>query len=77
MEIVDVRYLGSDGQYQTYAPSDVSLINTSLITANYGAPGDYIEYFIKDLGNVVLSSNYYTTKYDIGSLVNPITSSTT
>lgn len=77
MEIVDVRYLGSDGQYQTYAPSDVSLINTSFITANYGAPNDYIEYFIKDLNNVILSSNYYTTKYDIGSIVNPITGTTT
>ena len=77
MEIVDVRYLGSDGQYQTYAPSDVSLINTSLITANYGAPGDYIEYFIKDLNNVVLVSNYYTTKYDFGSRVNSETGTTT
>ena len=77
MEIVDVRYLGSDGQYQTYAPSDTSLINTSLITANYGAPGDYIEYFIKDLSNVVLSSNYYTTKYEVGSIVDPVTGTTT
>lgn len=77
MEIVDVRYLGSDGQYQTYAPSDTSLINTSFITANYGVPGDYIEYFIKDLNNVILSSNYYTTKYDIGDNIDPVTGTTT
>jgi hypothetical protein len=77
MEIVDVSYIGSNDQYQTYAPSDVSLINTALITANYGAPYDYIEYFIKDLGGTVLSSNYYTTQYNIGSVVNPVTRTTT
>lgn len=77
MEIVDVRYVGSNDQYQTYAPSDVSLINTALITANYGGPNDYIEYFIKDLSGTVLSSNYYTTQYNIGSVVDPVTGTTT
>ena len=77
MEIVDVRYLGSDGQYQDYSPSDLSLINKSLITPNFGGPGDYIEYFIKDQANEVLSSNYYDTKYEIGSNLNPITGTTT
>ena len=77
MEIVDVRYVGSNDQYQTYAPSDVSLINTALITANYGGQFDYIEYFIKDLSGTVLSSNYYATQYNIGSEVDPVTGTTT
>ena len=77
MEIVDVRYLGSDGQYQEYSPSDLSLINKSLITPNFGGPSDYVEYFIKDQGNEVLSSNYYNTKYEIGSNLNPVTGTTT
>ena len=47
MELVDVRYIGSDDQYQTYAPSDVALISVNTIAGNYGAPNDYIEYFIK------------------------------
>lgn len=76
MEVVNVSYLGSDGQYQTYAPSDTALINTSLITANFGTPSDYIEYFIKDQSGLVLNSNYYVTKYGIGSNVNPVTSTT-
>ena len=78
MEVVDVKYIGSNDQYQTYAPSDVSLINTVLITGNYGAPNDYIEYFIKDLGGTVLNSNYYATQYSLNSsVVNPITGTTT
>jgi hypothetical protein len=77
MEVVDVRYLGSDGQYQTYSPTDLSLINKNLITPNFGAPGDYIEYFIKDQAGVVLSSNYYDTKYDVGDNPSPITGTTT
>jgi hypothetical protein len=77
MEIVDVRYVGSNDQYQTYAPSDVSLINTALITANYGGSFDYIEYFIKDLSGTVLSSNYYATQYNIGSEVDSVTGTTT
>ena len=78
MEVVDVKYIGSNDQYQTYAPSDVSLINTVLITGNYGASNDYIEYFIKDLSGAVLNSNYYATQYSLnGSVVNPITSTTT
>jgi hypothetical protein len=78
MELVDVRYVGSSDQYQTYAPSDVALINTNTIVGNYGAPNDYIEYFIKDLNNTVLSANYYATQYQLNnSVVDPITRTTT
>jgi hypothetical protein len=77
MELIDVRYIGSNGQYQAYSPQDVALINTALITANFGGPNDYIEYFIKDLNKTVLSSNYYATQYNIGSNVNSVTATTT
>jgi len=77
METVDVRYIGSNGQYQTYSPEDVALISTALVTANFGGPTDYIEYFIKDLGGAVLDSNYNTSQYNIGNLVDPVTGTTT
>jgi hypothetical protein len=77
MEVVDISYLGSDGQYQSYAPSDVALINTSFITPNFGGPDDYIEYFIKDQSNVVLRSVYNSEQYNIGSDVDPVTDTTT
>jgi len=76
METVDVRYIGSNGQYQTYSPQDVALINTALVTANFGGPNDYIEYFIKDLAGNVLESVYNSTQYSIGSIVDPITGTT-
>ena len=76
MEVVNVSYLGSDGQYQNYSPFDTALINTSLITTSFGTPNDYVEYFIKDQSGVVISSNYYTTKYNVGSGVDPITNTT-
>jgi len=77
METVDVRYIGSNGQYQTYSPEDVALISTALVTANFGSQNDYIEYFIKDLGGAVLDSNYNTSQYNIGNLVDPVTGTTT
>jgi hypothetical protein len=78
MELVDVRYIGSDDQYQAYSPSDTALINTNTIVGNYGAPNDYIEYFIKDLSNTVINANYYATQYELNdSVVDPITGTTT
>jgi len=77
METVDVRYIGSDGQYQNYSPQDVALINTALITANFGGVNDYIEYFIKDLDGTVLSVNYNATQYNIGDILDPNTGTTT
>ena len=77
MEVVDISYLGSDGQYQAYAPSDIALINTSFITPNFGGPNDYIEYFIKDQSNVVLRSVYNSEQYKIGEVIDPETGTTT
>ena len=78
MEIVDVSYIGSEDQYQSYTPQDVALINTTFINGNYGNVGDYIEYFIKDLNGTVINANYYTTQYQLDdSIVDPITGTTT
>lgn len=78
MEVVDVQYIGSNDQYQTYSPQDTALINTTTITGRYGAPNDYIEYFIKDLGNTVIDANYYATQYQLdNAVVDPITGTTT
>jgi len=78
MEIVNVSYIGSKDQYQSYAPQDVALINTNSITGNYGSFGDYIEYFIKDLNGRVLNAEYYATQYQLNdSVVDPITRTTT
>jgi hypothetical protein len=78
MEIVDVSYIGSDDQYQSYAPQDVALINTTFINGSYGSIGDYIEYFIKDLNGTVLNAEYYSRQYQLDdSVVDPITGTTT
>jgi hypothetical protein len=78
MELVDIRYIGSNDQYQTYSPQDIALINTNTIIGRYGAPNDYIEYFIKDLGNTVIDANYYATQYQLeNAVVDPITGTTT
>lgn len=76
MEIVDVNYIGSDGQYQTYVPADKSLINSTYITPVFGNPNDYVEYFIKDQAGTVLSINYSSNRYKVGSDVNSQTGTT-
>lgn len=77
MATVDVKYIGSNGEYQDYVPSDKTLINASLITPNFGtSENDYVEYFIKDVAGTVLSANYYTTDYKLGD-VDPVTGTTT
>ena len=77
MATVDVKYIESNGEYQDYVPSDKTLINASFITPTYGvSEDDYIEYFVKDVAGVVLSANYYTTRYKLGD-VDPVTRTTT
>ena len=77
MEVVDVKYLGSDGQYQNYSLSDLALINKALITPSFGDLDDYVEYFIKDLNGNVLDSNYFGNQYERGTDVDPLTGTVT
>ena len=76
MEVVDIQYIGSNNQYQNYSSADLALINTVTINASYGGAYDYIEYFIKDQGGLVLSANYYATQYNVGSVIKPTTGTT-
>lgn len=73
MENVKISYIGQGKQYQEYSAQDIALINTSLINGAFGNPGDYIEYFIKDLDGTVIDYNYNDLQYTIGSNLNPIT----
>jgi len=63
MEIVDVSYLGTVPDYQSYSLQELSLITTSTVVANFGAQTDYVEFFIKDLNGDIVARNYNATKY--------------
>jgi len=65
MEIVNVNYLGSNPEFQEYSNKDLSLINYNIISRNFGESNDYIEYFISDLNNNLLSFNYNVNSYTI------------
>lgn len=76
MEDVSVVYAGGGQQYQNLNQQDLQLINTSLIDAVFGRPGDYIEYFVKDLDGSILEAVYNDIQYNLGSNVNPETGTT-
>jgi hypothetical protein len=63
MEIVTIDLLSSQAEYQQYKPADTSLINTATIAPPFGAPTDYVEYFIYDINGDLLVSEYYDTNY--------------
>lgn len=65
MEIVNVNYLGSNPEFQEYSDKDSSLINYNVISRNFGSGNDYIEYFIYDLNNNLLATNYNVLTYTI------------
>ena len=65
MEIINVNYLGSNPEFQEYNDKDISLINYNVISRNFGNGDDYIEYFIYDLNNNLLVSNYNVSTYSI------------
>lgn len=66
MEIINIEYSGTGQSEQSYAQSDLALINASLITNQFGDQNDYIEYFIKDLNGTVVVPNYNLTTYKLG-----------
>ena len=65
MEITNINYLGSNQEFQEYNNKDTSLISSNIISRNFGELDDYIEYFISDLNNNLLTSNYNVTSYSI------------
>ena len=65
MEIVNINYLGSTPEFQEYNIKDLELVNSNTISRNFGEGDDYIEYFIYDLNNNLLISNYNLTNFSI------------
>ena len=67
MEILNINYIGSNLEFQEYKDKDLSLINSDVLSRNFGEQNDYIEYFIHDLNNNLLSFNYNCTNYKIAN----------
>lgn len=63
MEIVQISYVGSGQTYQDYAIVDESLISSNFITPNFGAPNDYVEFFVYDESGTLIASNYNLESY--------------
>ena len=72
MEIVNIRLADNSDTYQNYDDRDVSLISTARISRPFGLQQDYVEYFIYDSADRLLSTNYFTDSYTL-SLVDPVT----
>ena len=72
-EIVNISYIGSGTELQTYIPSDDALITNSFIYTQFGDPNDSIEYFIYDSVGNLLDKVYNAIDYKPDSTVNPTT----
>jgi len=77
MEEVKIEYIGSPNEYQEYSYKDTSLISKREIQVPFGSfPGDYVEYFIYDLNDELIASNYFVRDFTpVG--VNPTSDSYT
>jgi hypothetical protein len=72
-EIVNISYIGSGAELQTYMPSDNALITNSFIYTQFGDLNDSIEYFIYDSSGNLLDAVYNATDYKPDTTVNPTT----
>lgn len=73
MEIVNIQPTDSPAStYQQYDSKDLSLITSATIANPFGEPEDYVEYFIYDPNDNLLTSNYYAKNYKPGN-VDPVT----
>lgn len=68
MEIVNISYVGSGQVYQNYRSKDTNLILSNVITPNFGSSNDYIEFFVYDENEALISSNYNLISYKPESL---------
>lgn len=66
MEIVNILPLGVAEGVQNYSDADVTLINNSFITPTFGAVGDYIETYIRDLNGSIVGISYLNNNYRPG-----------
>jgi hypothetical protein len=72
-EIVNISYVGSGIETQTYTEKDNSLITNSFIYTQFGDPKDSIEYFIYDGTGNLIDKVYNSTSYKPNSSVNSST----
>ena len=72
MEIVNVKSLGIVPDEQSYAPQDVRLITSTVITPTFGTAEDYVEYYIRDLNGDIVQLNY-NADYKPSPTVDPTT----
>ena len=63
MEIVNLQYAGAGIKNFDYSDSDNNLIRVDYINSAIGEPIDYIEYFIYDESDSIISSNYNYENY--------------
>jgi len=48
-----------------YSANDLNLIPSTELPENFGAPGDYIEYYVYDAGRNLLSTNYNYSSFKL------------
>lgn len=65
MELTSVQYIGSGIKTSDYLTSDDFLIQSSFVNSSFGDQNDYIEYFIYDENQQLLTSNYNVTSYKL------------
>ena len=63
MEVVSIIYNGTGQSYQNYKEIDENLITTNYITPTFGLSTDYVEFFVYDEVETLLSSTYGITSY--------------
>jgi hypothetical protein len=54
-------------QVSRYTADDLRLITSKKIQKSFGAPNDYIEYFVYDIGNTLLETSYNYREYKLPS----------
>jgi hypothetical protein len=54
-------------QVSRYTADDLRLITSQTIKKSFGAPNDYIEYFVYDIGNNLLETSYTYHEYKLPS----------
>ncbi len=63
MEIVNIRLSEPSDTFQNYEDKDVFLISSARVSRPFGLQQDYVEYFIYDSNDTILSTNYFVDSF--------------
>lgn len=63
MEIVNIRLTSPSDTFQNYEDRDITLISTARVSRPFGLQQDYVEYFIYDSNDTILSTNYFVDSF--------------